>query len=161
MTANAAVGSERKPGEGVVEQVRERYGKIAEGKIAGCCEPSPAAASCCGKAESVSVRLGYAASDLAAVPDGANLGLGCGAPIGHLALQPGETVLDLGSGAGIDAFLAAKQVGPSGRVIGVDMTPAMLERARAQRRARAAITNVEFREGRLERCRSTTARSTP
>ncbi len=150
MTANAAVGSERKPGEGVVEQVRERYGKIAEGKIGGCCEPSPAAASCCGKAESVSVRLGYAGKDLAVVPDGADLGLGCGAPVRHLDLQPGETVLDLGSGGGIDVFLAAKSVGPGGRAIGVDMTPAMLERAR-RNAEKGGYENVEFREGRLER----------
>jgi arsenite methyltransferase len=84
------------------------------------------------------------------VPEDANLGLGCGAPIGHLALRTGETVLDLGSGPGLDALLAAKQVGPTGRVIGVDMTPEMLERARATA-AKAAAKQVEFREGRLER----------
>lgn len=131
--------------EGVVEQVRERYGKIAEGEAGGCCEPS-----CCGgPAESVSVRLGYRAKELAVVPEGADLGLGCGAPVEHLDLQPGEVVLDLGSGGGLDAFLAAKDVGPAGRVIGVDMTPAMLERAR-RNAARGGFANVEFREGRLE-----------
>jgi arsenite methyltransferase len=151
VTANAAVGSERKPGEAVVEQVKERYGKIAEGKVGGCCEPSASTAtSCCGSVPSVSVRLGYKGQDLAVVPDGADLGLGCGAPVQHLGLQPGETVLDLGSGGGIDVFLAAKSVGPEGHVIGVDMTPAMLERARTNAR-KGGYTNVEFREGRLER----------
>ena len=93
--------------------------------------------------------MGYGKKDLSAVPEGADLGLGCGAPIGLLALRPGETVVDLGSGAGIDAFLAAEEVGPEGRVIGVDMTPQMLERAR-RNAASAGRTNVEFREGRLE-----------
>jgi SAM-dependent methyltransferase len=83
------------------------------------------------------------------VPEGADLSLGCGAPVDHLELQPGETVLDLGSGGGLDVFLAAKQVGPTGHVIGVDMTPAMLERAR-QNAARSGHSNVDFREGRLE-----------
>jgi arsenite methyltransferase len=150
VTANAAVGSERNPGEAVVEQVRERYGKIAEGKIGGCCEPASTAASCCGTAQSVSVRLGYAGKELAVVPEGADLGLGCGAPVRHLGLQPGEAVLDLGSGGGIDVFLAAKSVGPGGHVIGVDMTPAMLERAR-RNAEKGGYANVEFREGRLER----------
>jgi arsenite methyltransferase len=149
VTANAAVGSDKVRGEAVVEQVRERYGKVAEGKSGGCCEPSPAATSCCGPAPSASVRLGYKAKELAVVPDGADLGLGCGAPVQHLALKPGETVLDLGSGGGIDVFLAAKEVGPSGRVIGVDMTPPMLERAR-KNAEKGGHTNVEFREGRLE-----------
>jgi SAM-dependent methyltransferase len=84
------------------------------------------------------------------VPDGADLGLGCGAPVQHLELKAGETVLDLGSGGGIDVFLAARLVGPGGHVIGVDMTPAMLERAR-QNAAKGGYANVEFREGRLER----------
>jgi SAM-dependent methyltransferase len=94
--------------------------------------------------------VGYQAGELAQVPKEADLGLGCGAPIGHLALAPGETVVDLGSGPGLDAFLAAKQVGATGRVIGVDMTQEMLARARASA-AKAGITNVDFREGRLER----------
>jgi SAM-dependent methyltransferase len=128
----------------LTEAVRERYGRIAESG-GGCCGPG---ASACVVPDS-SVALGYTAEDLAQVPREADLGLGCGAPIGHLALQAGETVLDLGSGAGIDALIAARQVGPDGRVVGVDMTPAMIERARANA-ARSGADNVEFREGRLE-----------
>jgi SAM-dependent methyltransferase len=97
----------------------------------------------------VSLGVGYSAEELAQIPAEANHGLGCGAPLGFLALEKGETVLDLGSGGGIDALLAARQVGPEGRVVGVDMTPAMLERARANA-ARAGVSHVEFREGRLE-----------
>jgi len=131
--------------ETIVSAVRERYGRIAKGE-AGCCGPSP----CCGPAElPASVGIGYRPDELEALPEGADLGLGCGAPIAHLALQPGETVLDLGSGAGIDAFLAARQVGRGGRVIGVDMTPEMIARARANA-ARMQVPQVEFRHGRLE-----------
>ncbi len=93
-------------------------------------------------------RIGYADEEIAGAAD-ANLGLGCGAPLGFLALQPGETVLDLGSGPGLDAFLAARLVTGTGRVIGVDMTPAMLERARVSA-VRHGLSQVEFREGRLE-----------
>jgi len=151
VTENAAAGNETKPREKIVDQVRERYGKIAEAQIGGCCGPTSAATACCGGAgPSASVRLGYQGKDLAVVPDGADLGLGCGAPVQHLQLQPAETVLDLGSGGGIDVFLAAKAVGPTGHVIGVDMTPAMLERARRNAQ-KGGYTNVEFREGRLER----------
>jgi len=131
--------------ERLVEEVREKYGRIAKGEDGGCCGP----AAGCATEEAVSQGLGYSAKQLAEIPAEANLGLGCGAPLGFLALQTGETVLDLGSGGGIDALLAARQVGPEGRVIGVDMTPAMLERARANA-ARAGAANVEFREGRLE-----------
>jgi SAM-dependent methyltransferase len=129
----------------IVNEVRERYGQIA--KTGGsCCGP----AAGCGAAEvPLSLGVGYGKDEIEALPEGADLGLGCGAPIAHLALRPGETVLDLGSGAGIDAFLAARVVGPAGRVIGVDMTPEMLERARANAR-RAGVSQVEFREGRLE-----------
>ncbi len=133
-----------KPGEEVVEQVRKHYGAIA---VTGssCCAPS-----CCAPAPAgMSKQIGYGADELAAVPREADLGLGCGAPVGHLALRPGETVLDLGSGPGLDALLAASQVGPGGRVIGVDMTPEMLARARATA-ARAGVKHVDFREGRLE-----------
>jgi SAM-dependent methyltransferase len=94
-------------------------------------------------------RIGYDEEQLAAVPEGANLGLGCGNPTAIDALRPGETVVDLGSGAGMDAFLAAKQVGPGGRVIGVDMTDAMLDKARENARKTGA-TNVEFRKGQIE-----------
>src|SRR5260370_12813945 len=117
------------PAEQLVERVRERYGRIAEGVETGCCGPKVATA-CCGGDGAVSAKLGYQAEDLAAVPEGANLGLGCGAPLDFLGLRPGEAVLDLGSGSGLDAFLAAARVGPAGRGVGVDMTPAMLERAR-------------------------------
>lgn len=124
--------------------VRERYGQIArEGTPvpeAGCCGSRPA---------EVAPRLGYTNDDITAVPEGANLGVGCGAPLGHAALRPGEVVLDLGSGAGFDAFLAAREVGDAGRVIGVDMTPEMLERARRNATA-GGYRNVEFREGRIE-----------
>jgi len=125
--------------EEIIDRVRERYGAIANGQVSGCC----------GGTEDTAQAIGYGSDDLAVLPDGANLGLGCGVPVHHLELRAGETVLDLGSGAGIDVFLAAKQVGPNGRAIGVDMTREMLDRARANAQ-RAGITNVEFREGRLE-----------
>lgn len=132
--------------ERMVEAVRERYGRIAEGKDKGCCGPT-----CCGsESESqAALGIGYTKQDLEALPEDANLGLGCGAPLRHLRPKAGETVLDLGSGPGIDVLLAAREVGPGGRVIGVDMTPAMLEKARANAK-KAGAANVEFREGRLE-----------
>jgi len=131
----------------VVEAVKEKYGQIARGEQSGCCGPTGV---CGGTSESrVALEIGYGQRDLADLPDGTNLGLGCGAPIGFLELQPGERVVDLGSGAGIDAFIAAKRVGPDGRVIGVDMTPEMLSRAR-RNAVRGGFENVEFREGRLE-----------
>lgn len=131
--------------ERMVDEVREKYGRIAaEG--GGCCGPN----SCGGSSEiPVSLGIGYRQEDLAALPEGANLGLGCGAPIAALALQPGECLLDLGSGAGIDVLLAARAVGENGRAIGVDMTPEMLNKARANA-AKVGAFNVEFREGRLE-----------
>lgn len=125
----------------VHEIVRDRYGDIARrGSIGGCCGPSPG---------ETAARIGYEQTAVDAVPEGANLGLGCGAPLGHAKLQPGETVLDLGSGAGFDAFLAAREVGDAGRVLGVDMTDAMLARAR-ENATRAGVTNVEFRQGLIE-----------
>jgi arsenite methyltransferase len=154
--ANAA--TDTKPGEGIVGRVRQRYAEIAV-KGTPCCGPAQAAPAepksalgCCRDttASGLSQELGYSASDLAGVPEEADLGLGCGVPLEHLALKDGDTVVDLGSGPGLDALLAAKQVGERGRVIGVDMTPQMLERARATA-AKAGATNVEFREGRLER----------
>jgi len=136
--------------EAIVDQVRERYGRIARTKEA---EAADTPCSCCGSSEvpipETSTVLGYERDDLSAVPAEADLGLGCGAPIAHLALQPGETVLDLGSGGGLDAFLAARRVGPEGRVYGVDMTPDMIERAR-RNAEKGGYSNVEFRLGRLE-----------
>jgi len=101
------------------------------------------------RADELARRVGYDEEQLAAVPEGANLGVGCGNPTAIDALRPGETVVDLGSGAGMDSFLAARQVGPTGRVIGVDMTPAMIEKARANAH-KVDLHNVEFREGRIE-----------
>ncbi len=132
--------------------VRERYGAIAEGGSDGCCGGSSAGGCGCGSTEtllSTPAALGYSAEQAAAIPKGADLGLGCGNPIAIAEPKPGETVLDLGSGAGIDAFLAAREVGPGGRVIGVDMTPAMVDRAR-KNAAEGAYTNVEFRLGEIE-----------
>jgi SAM-dependent methyltransferase len=132
--------------EEIVQAVRDRYGAIAA-ESTSCCGPQ---STCCGDpATSIAERLGYTPSDLGLLPGGANLGLGCGAPVAALALEPGETVLDLGSGAGIDALLAAHAVGSGGHVIGVDMTPEMLAKARASAAA-AGLAHVEFRQGRLE-----------
>jgi len=128
------------------ETVRQAYGAVAAGKQTGCCGGT----SCCGPTESPSRRLGYSDDDLAAVPEGADLGLGCGNPQAIAALKPGERVLDLGSGAGFDAFLAARQVGPTGFVIGVDMTPEMVARARANA-AKTGLARVDFRLGDIER----------
>ncbi len=128
----------------VKEVVRERYGRIAvEAPADGCC----GGGSSCGS--TTSVDIGYSEKELSQIPEGANLGLGCGNPQGIAALSPGETVLDLGSGGGIDCFLAAQQVGETGWVIGVDMTPQMLARARANA-ARSGVRNVEFRLGEIE-----------
>ncbi len=123
--------------------VREQYANIARSKDASC---TP---GCCGPRADASLKLGYSAEDLAAVPEGANMGLGCGNPQAIAALEPGETVLDLGSGGGFDCFLAAKQVGPTGRVIGVDMTPDMVTKARANAKKLEA-KNVDFRLGEIE-----------
>jgi ubiquinone/menaquinone biosynthesis C-methylase UbiE len=132
--------------ESVVKNVRERYGAFATAGTS-CCGPQPT--SCCGTTGDVATRLGYDSVDLDLLPDGANLGLGCGAPLEHLDLQAGETIVDLGSGAGIDALIAARKVGPEGRVIGVDMTPEMIAAARRNAEA-AGAEQVDFREGRLE-----------
>ena len=136
----------------IKEMVRARYGGIAAASEAGCC--APAASSCCdpqatGASHDKARRMGYSEAELAAVPEGANLGLGCGNPQAVAAMRPGETVVDLGSGAGFDCFLAARQVGGSGHVIGVDMTHEMLKKARANA-ARIGAGNVEFRLGELE-----------
>ncbi len=122
--------------------VRDHYAGVARGQ-AGC------APGCCGDTPEASLALGYSAEDLASVPEGANMGLGCGNPQAIAALREGETVLDLGSGGGFDCFLAAKQVGETGRVIGVDMTPDMISKARANAE-KLGVANVEFRLGEIE-----------
>jgi arsenite methyltransferase len=124
--------------------VREHYANVSA-KSTGC------APACCGAPMPAgqSLSLGYTDGDLAAVPEGADLGLGCGNPNAIAALKLGETVLDLGSGGGFDAFLAARAVGPTGRVIGVDMTPEMISRARENAR-KVSASNVEFRLGEIE-----------
>jgi SAM-dependent methyltransferase len=134
----------------IKEMVRARYGSIAAASETSCC--APAASSCCGpeiKSRDKARRMGYSEAELAAIPEGANLGLGCGNPQAIAAMQPGETVIDLGSGAGFDCFLAARQVGETGRVIGVDMTHEMLKKAR-DNAAQIGAANVEFRLGELE-----------
>jgi SAM-dependent methyltransferase len=136
----------------IKEMVRARYGGIAVGAVADCC--APAASSCCGTTDAPAAdgkarKMGYSAEELAAVPEGANLGLGCGNPQAIAAMQAGEVVVDLGSGAGFDCLLAARQVGAAGRVIGVDMTHEMLKKAR-DNAARVGAANVEFRLGELE-----------
>lgn len=123
--------------------VREQYGSIARSSN-GSCTPG-----CCGPGADASLKLGYTADDLAAVPEGANMGLGCGNPQAIASLKAGETVLDLGAGGGFDCFLAAKQVGRTGRVIGVDMTPDMVTKARANAKKLDA-KNVDFRLGEIE-----------
>lgn len=134
--------------------VREEYGKIASQRTAGCCDPgNSASGSCCGPsvdAIPANVVKLYETPDVAALPaDVTGLSLGCGDPVTLASLEPGQTVLDLGSGGGIDCFLAAKRVGETGRVIGVDMTPQMLERARANK-TKLGAENVEFRLGEIE-----------
>ncbi len=125
----------------VRDGVREHYAAVAEG-----------GESCCGTSCSDAAALGYGEEDASAAPDGADLGLGCGNPLAIASLRTGETVLDLGSGGGFDCFLAAREVGPDGHVIGVDMTPEMLARARANaaKMAETGIQNVEFRLGEIE-----------
>lgn len=129
----------------VHRQVREGYGRIAEGGTRGC--------GCGCKNDDLSERIGYAAADLESLPEGADLGLSCGNPTALAGLAPGEVVLDLGSGAGLDVFLAGPRVGAEGRVIGVDMTAEMLQRARggvSAYRQRSGLDNVEFRLGEIE-----------
>lgn len=128
--------------DGVRQAVRHLYSRAAE---AGCCGTT----CCSGSAPELSQQMGYSLEEMQAVPEGANLGLGCGNPQAIAALQPGEIVLDLGSGAGFDAFLAARQVGKNGHVIGVDMTPEMLAKARAHA-ASHGFGQVEFRLGEIE-----------
>jgi SAM-dependent methyltransferase len=136
---------EQKSADQIRTAVRDQYGKVARAD-GGCCAPG-----CCGgPTPEASSRLGYSADDIASAPQGANMGLGCGNPQAIADLRPGETVVDLGAGGGFDCFLAAQQVGSEGRVIGIDMTPDMVSKARANAR-RIDARNVEFRLGEIER----------
>ena len=129
--------------------VREGYSKVAR-EANSCCSASTA--SCCApasSAENISTKIGYSQEELKRVPEGANLGLGCGNPIALASLKEDETVLDLGSGAGLDCFLAVKKVGAKGKVIGVDMTPEMIDKARDNAQ-KEGYENVEFRLGEIE-----------
>jgi AhpD family alkylhydroperoxidase len=139
--------------EAVRAAVREGYGKIAQNEGCGC----SGGVSCCGAGAEDSAKLanyvGYSAAELAALPEGANMGLSCGNPTALASLKPGEVVLDLGSGGGFDVFIAGRHVGATGRAIGVDMTPEMLGKARkniAAYRKRSGLDNVEFRLGEIE-----------
>ena len=132
----------------IKKKVREGYAQIAK-KENSCCTP---VSSCCGSADlaqTVSKNIGYTDEELGSTPEGANLGLGCGNPVALASLAEGETVLDFGSGAGFDCFLAANRVGKEGKVIGVDMTPEMIEKAR-ENAQKGNYQNVEFRLGEIE-----------
>jgi SAM-dependent methyltransferase len=142
---------EKQKNDEIRSAVRENYGKVAVAGRSGCgCSSS----SCCGTpndvtAADISLGLGYSDQDVTVVPEGANMGLGCGNPQAIASLQPGETVLDLGSGGGFDCFLAARAVGDRGKVIGVDMTPEMITTAR-RNAEKVGFGNVDFRLGELE-----------
>ncbi|OGP74967.1 MAG: arsenite S-adenosylmethyltransferase, partial [Deltaproteobacteria bacterium RBG_16_50_11] len=132
----------------IKEIVKEGYAKVAK-QGSSCCGPG---SSCCGSAdlaEDISRRIGYSEEEITGVPEGANLGLGCGNPVALASLREGDTVLDLGSGAGFDCFLAANKVGKKGKVIGVDMTPEMIEKAKENAK-KSNYRNVEFRRGDIE-----------
>jgi arsenite methyltransferase len=128
--------------------IRADYADIAK-KGDSCCSYDPSCCSSTNAKEAISKQIGYSEEDMQAVPEGANLGLGCGNPIALASLKEGETVLDLGSGAGFDCFLAAQKVGKNGKVIGVDMTPEMIEKAR-ENKQKGDYDNVEFRLGEIE-----------
>jgi SAM-dependent methyltransferase len=140
-----------KDAETVRQTVRAGYARIASGEQQSCC-----ASSCCcgdGSADQVALAVGYSEAELEDLPEGANMGLSCGNPTALAELAPGEVVLDLGSGGGFDVFIAGQRVGPTGRAIGVDMTPEMLAKARGNTAAyaqRTGLDNVEFRLGEIE-----------
>lgn len=148
------IGKENVIDDTIKNLVKSKYGKIARDEKYSCCSPS-----CCGTStplegisdivKKYSKDMGYSKEDLDSIPQKAILGLGCGNPVAIASLKEGETVLDLGSGAGIDCFLASKKVGKNGRVIGVDMTPEMVERANKNAKE-SNIDNVEFRYGEIE-----------
>ncbi len=152
-TFRATLGSSADHPDAFRQSVRSAYAEVAVASNQGnSCGPE---AGCCGVSNDVAInalissRLGYSEADLTQVPQGADMGLGCGNPKAIAALRPGEVVVDLGSGGGFDCFLAAAEVGEQGRVIGVDMTPDMLSKARANA-AKGSYTNVEFRLGEIE-----------
>ena len=140
--------------EQVRDKVREGYAKIANEVASSCCGPS----SCCGAdptdaANQLVQEIGYSLEDIEALPEGANMGLSCGNPVALASLKPGETVVDLGSGGGFDVFIAGRKVGPTGRSIGIDMTPDMLSKARkniASYQESTGLDNAEFRLGEIE-----------
>lgn len=132
----------------IKKAVRENYARVAQ-REASCCAPASSGTSRGNLAQTVSKAIGYTDEELKSVPEGSNLGLGCGNPIALASLVEGETVLDLGSGAGFDCFLAANKVGKKGKVIGVDMTPEMIEKAR-ENAEKGNYENVEFRLGEME-----------
>jgi SAM-dependent methyltransferase len=134
--------------QGIKNKVKEGYGRVAMENRPCCGTPS----SCCGSGasiQSIGEMIGYSKEEMSQVPEGANLGLGCGNPVALASLREGQTVLDLGSGAGFDCFLTARAVGETGRVIGVDMTPEMIQKAR-ENAEKGGYRNVEFRLGDIE-----------
>ena len=139
----------------IKEKIKQRYGKIALTGTETCCAPtiefksSKSGSSCCSPTDSATV-IGYESSELQSIPKASVLGVGCGAPLHHTNVKEGETIVDLGSGAGIDVFLSANKVGESGKVIGIDLTDGMLEKARRNAKENG-YTNVEFRKGDIER----------
>jgi arsenite methyltransferase len=139
----------------IKEAVKEKYAQIAKGEIteiapkSSCCGSGSSAGSCCSGSDFVNMALDYNEADRQAIPDGADLGLGCGTPTAFADFKEGMTVLDLGSGAGIDCFIAAKYVGQTGKVIGVDMTEVMIQKAN-ENKAKVNASNVDFRLGDIE-----------
>jgi len=135
--------------ENIKKVVRDNYAKVARNEKSCCSGTSSCSDSTTILSEDISRRIGYSEEEIGAVPEGANMGLGCGNPVALASLKKGETVLDLGSGGGFDCFLAAKRVGENGKVIGVDMTPEMLDKSRENAK-KGKYTNVEFRLGEIE-----------
>jgi arsenite methyltransferase len=143
------MGREEMKEEKIRRMVRKRYAKIATKAESCCTAPTSCQPVAPNMSEEISRRIGYSEEEISSVPDGANLGLGCGNPVALASLEKGQAVLDLGSGGGFDCFLAARKVGKSGKVIGVDMTPEMIDKARENAR-KAQYGNVEFRLGEIE-----------
>jgi arsenite methyltransferase len=142
-------------GQQIKDKIKERYGKIALTGTETCCAPTiefksgKSGSSCCSPSDSATV-VGYESKELESIPQASVLGVGCGAPVHHANVREGETIVDFGSGAGIDVFLSANKVGQSGKVIGIDMTDEMLEKARRNAKENG-YTNVEFRKGDIEK----------